>query len=134
MAHAATTVISPLPFSIDWAAVEKGLPLVALEDFAAWSGLGLKDFLDVVIPPRTLKHRRQRKEPLSIDESDRLARIARVYKLASRVYGDVDDARDWLKTPVPRFEDKTPLAMLRTAAGEHAVQEFLIQLDEGYFA
>ena len=42
----------------------------------------------MVIPPRTLKHRRQRQEPLNLDESDRLARVARIYELAVKVYGD----------------------------------------------
>ena len=69
-----------------------------------------------------------------MDESDRLARVARIYELAVRVYGDREDGREWLTGPKNRFDGKTPLAMLRTAAGEHAVQEFLIQIDEGMFA
>ena len=32
-----------------------------------------------------------------------------------------------------RFDGKTALEMLRTEAGEHAVEEFLIQIDEGMF-
>jgi putative toxin-antitoxin system antitoxin component (TIGR02293 family) len=69
-----------------------------------------------------------------MDESDRLARVARIYELATLVYGDRDDGKEWLTGPKNRFDGKTPLAMLRTAAGEHAVQEFLIQIDEGMFA
>ena len=110
------------------------MPISALEKFAEYSSIPLKDLVQVVIPPRTLKHRRQRKEPLNMEESDRLATIARMYALAVRVYGDRDDGREWLTTAKNRFEGKTPLAMLRTAAGEHAVQEFLYQIDEGVFA
>jgi putative toxin-antitoxin system antitoxin component (TIGR02293 family) len=131
---AATNTISPSPFQFDWRAVEQGVPLSALEEFAAYSGFSLKELIEVVIPPRTLKHRRQRREPLSVDESDRLSRVARIYELAARVYGDRDDGKEWLRGPKNRFDGKTPLAMLRTAAGEHAVQEFLIQIDEGMFA
>lgn len=122
------------PFSTDWAAVEKGLPLDALRQLAEWSGVAVKEFQEVVIPGRTLKHRRARKEAFSTDESDRLARIARMVRLAARVYGNAEEARAWLTTPGPRFKGKTPLAVLRTGAGEQAVQEFLIQLEEGYFA
>lgn len=121
-------------FSFDWKAVEQGVPLSALEEFSGYSGIPLKDLLGVVIPPRTLKHRRQRGEPLSIDESDRLGRVAKMYELAVRVYGDREDGKEWLTRPKNRFDGKTPLAMLRTEAGEHAVQEFLIQIDEGMFA
>ena len=134
MNAAATNAVSPRPFQFDWRAVEQGVPLSALEEFAVYSGLSLKELIEVVIPPRTLKHRRQRREPLNVDESDRLARVARIYELAARVYGDRDDGKEWLTDPKNRFDGKTPLAMLRTAAGEHAVQEFLIQIDEGMFA
>ena len=87
----------------------------------------------MVIPARTLKHRRQRKEPLASDESDRLARVARIYELAVKVYGDRDDGRKWLSGQKSRFDGKTALAMLRTETGEQAVEEFLIQIDEGMF-
>jgi len=114
--------------------VERGLPLSALEQFSAYSGIALKDLLGVVIPARTLKHRRQRNETLSLDESDRLARVARIYELAVRVYGDREDGRAWLSGEKRRFDGKTALSMLRTEAGENAVREFLIQIDEGMFA
>ena len=58
-------------FNFDWRQVEAGLPLATLEEFAAYCGFAMKDLLEVVIPLRTLKHRRQRQEPLSADASDR---------------------------------------------------------------
>ncbi len=134
MSETAYLPASPPPFAFDWKDVERGLPLSILEEFSAYSGIAVKDLLEVVIPARTLKHRRQRKEPLSIDESDRLARVAKMYELAVKVYGDRDDGRDWLMRPKRRFDERTPLRMLRTEKGEEAVQDFLIQIDEGYFA
>jgi putative toxin-antitoxin system antitoxin component (TIGR02293 family) len=119
--------------AFDWKAVERGLPLSALENFCTVSGLALKDLLEIVIPARTLKHRRQKKESLSLDESDRLVRVTHVFDLALRVWGNREDAREWLLLSKDRFEGKSPLAMLRTQAGERAVEEFLIQIDEGYF-
>ena len=119
---------------LDWKSAQSGLPLSALEEFCASSGLALKNLFGVVIPARTFKGRYLRQEPLSIDESDRLARVARVFELALRVWNNRDDAREWLLSPKHRFEDQTPLAMLRTELGERAVEEFLIQIDEGYFA
>jgi putative toxin-antitoxin system antitoxin component (TIGR02293 family) len=133
MSHAAVIPASPPPFVFDWREIERGLPLATLDEFSAYSGIPLKNLLEVVIPPRTLKHRRQRKEPLSAEESDRLARVARIYELAVKVYGNADGGRDWLTSSMRRFEGKTALSMLRTEAGEQAVQEFLIQIDEGMF-
>lgn len=135
MGHAATVALEPSPaFALSWRDIERGVPVTLLEEFSAYSGFAMKDLLDVVIPARTLKHRRQRQEPLNLDESDRLARVARIYELAVKVYGDRDDARKWLIGQKRRFDGKTALSMLRTEAGEYAVQDFLIQIDEGYFA
>src|SRR5208283_209799 len=103
-------------FQPDWREVERGLPISKLEEFSACSGIALKDLLEVVIPARTLKHRRQRNEPLSLEESDRLARVARMYELAVKVYGDREDGREWLLGKKKRFDDRTALSMLRSEA------------------
>jgi putative toxin-antitoxin system antitoxin component (TIGR02293 family) len=133
MRQAAQIALSPPPFTFDWRDIERGLPIAMLEEFSAYSRIAIKDLLEVVIPARTLKHRRARQEPLSIDESDRLARVARVYELAVKVFSDRDDGREWLCGKKRRFDGKTALEMLRTEGGEHAVREFLIQIDEGMF-
>ena len=134
MSQAAAIPLEPSPaFAFNWRDIERGIPLSTLEEFSAYSGIALKDLLEVVIPPRTLKHRRQRQEPLNLDESDRLARVARIYELAVKVYGDREDGRKWLCGRRRRFDGRTALAMLRTEIGEHAVAEALIQLDEGMF-
>jgi putative toxin-antitoxin system antitoxin component (TIGR02293 family) len=130
---AAIPAVSPPPFTFDWREIERGIPLSALEEFSAYSGIAVKELLEVVIPARTLKHRRQKKEPLSVIEADRLARVARMYELAVKVYGDRDDGRKWLCGRKRRFDGRSALAMLDTQIGEHAVAEALIQLDEGMF-
>ena len=134
MSQAAYLPVSPPPFTFDWKDIQRGLPLSTIDEFSAYSGIAVKDLLEVVIPPRTLKHRKQRNEPLSIDESDRLARVAKMYELAVKVYGDREDGKGWLLHPKSRFEERSPLALLRTEAGERAVEEFLYQIDEGVFA
>ena len=131
---AAIPVVSPPPFTFDWREIERGLPRSTLEEFSVYSGIAVKDLLEVVIPARTLKHRRQRQEPLNLDESDRLARVARMYELAVKVYGDREDGRKWLCGKKSRFDGKTALEMLWTETGERAVEEFLYQIDEGVFA
>jgi putative toxin-antitoxin system antitoxin component (TIGR02293 family) len=127
-------VVSPPPFTFDWREIERGLPLSTLEEFSAYSGIAVKDLLGVVIPARTLKHRRQKKEPFSIDESDRLARVARMYELAVKVFGDPEKAKRWLTKPKTRFEERSPLSMMYTGLGGQGVEEMLYQIDEGVFA
>lgn len=133
MSQAAALPLSPPPFSFDWREIERGLPLNMLEEFSAYSGIAVRDLMDVVIPARTLKHRRQRNEHFNIDESDRLARVARIFELAVKVYGSCDDGRRWLTSSMRRFDGKTALSMLRTESGKQAVEEFLVQIEEGMF-
>jgi len=119
---------------LDLSRIESGVPTATMSDFVAASGLALKDLYDVVIPARTLKHRRARREPLSRDESDKLARLVRIFDQAVRVFGNFDRARAWLNKPKRRFEGRTPLEMLRTDVGGRAVEEMLGQFEHGMFA
>lgn len=130
--------LPPQPFlgalHLNLQTVEAGVPLATIAAFLAKSGLALKDVHDTVIPARTLKHRRARRETLTPDESDKLARLVRVFDHGVRVFGDPDRARSWLTKPKRRFHDRTPVEMLRTDTGARLVEEMLIQIDEGMFA
>ena len=42
-------VVSPPPFTFDWREIERGLPLSTLEEFSAYSGIAVKNLLEVVI-------------------------------------------------------------------------------------
>lgn len=119
---------------LDLSRIESGVPTTTLSTFAESSGIPLKDLYDVVIPARTLKHRRARREPLSRDESDKLARVVRIFDLAIRVFAEVDLARAWLEKPKRRFNNRTPIEMLSTETGGRMVEEMLGQIEHGMFA
>ncbi|HMF54334.1 MAG TPA: antitoxin Xre/MbcA/ParS toxin-binding domain-containing protein [Edaphobacter sp.] len=114
--------------------VEAGVPVDTMTSFLSASGVEWKDVYEVVIPARTLKHRRSRRESLSSDESDKLARLVRIFDQAVAVFGDAERARNWLGTPKKRFDQRTPLQMLRTDLGGRMVEEMLGQIDYGMFA
>lgn len=114
--------------------VEAGVPVDTMTSFVSASGVELKDIYDVVIPARTLKHRRARRETLSADESDKLARLVRTFDHAVSVFGDAERAREWLGRPKKRFDQRTPMQMLRTDLGGRMVEEMLGQIEHGMFA
>jgi putative toxin-antitoxin system antitoxin component (TIGR02293 family) len=114
--------------------VEAGVPVDTMTSFVSASGVELKDIYEVVIPARTLKHRRARQEALSADESDKLARLVRVFDQAVSVFGDTGRAREWLGKPKRRFDRRTPMQMLRTEVGGRMVEEMLGQIEHGMFA
>ena len=97
-------------------------------------GLEESEVYELVIPRRTLSHRRARRQRLSRDESDRAVRVARILALARQVFGEPEQALHWLRKPRRRFEDQNPLKLLRTEAGARLVEEMLYQIDEGIFA
>ena len=119
---------------LDLSQVESGVPLATMSTFAESSGLPLTDLYNVVIPARTLKHRRARREPLSRDESDKLARLVRIFDHAVRVFDGMERARIWLDEPKQRFGGRTPIELLRTEFGARMVDEFLGQIEYGMFA
>jgi putative toxin-antitoxin system antitoxin component (TIGR02293 family) len=97
------------------------------------SALGLErsEIDAVVIPTRTLQHRRSRREKLTIEESDRVLRVIRVLSLTESIYGSRERALNWLRKPHPRLDERTPLSLLKTDTGSRIVEELLIQIDEG---
>jgi putative toxin-antitoxin system antitoxin component (TIGR02293 family) len=134
----AVVVEHPTPFMtslhLDLERVEAGVAVATMTNFVAASGMQMKDVYAVVIPARTLKHRKARKERLTPDESDKLVRLVRVYDQAVRVLGDKEKALYWLSEPKKRFEGRTPVQMLRTDLGGRMVEEMLGQILYGMFA
>jgi len=99
------------------------------------SALGLErsEIDAVVIPSRTLQHRRSRREKLTVEESDRVLRVIRVLSLTESIYGSRERALNWLRKPHARLDGRTPLSLLKTDTGSRIVEELLIQIDEGMF-
>ena len=97
-------------------------------------GISDAEIYRLVIPRRTLAHRKAKREPLTCEESDRAVRLARMTALAERVLGDRDKAQHWLHQPKRRFAERTPLDMMTTETGARLVEEMLYQIDYGVFS
>ena len=113
--------------------VENGLPTESLMVLRA-HGLTFTEVAEIVISPRTLKHRKSRGENLSDEETDRVVRVGRTLALANDVFGNHEKALQWLRTPSDQIGGRTPLSLLRTDAGGRVVERRLWQIDEGFFA
>jgi putative toxin-antitoxin system antitoxin component (TIGR02293 family) len=125
---------SPLRSDSDLAnAVQNRLPLSSVESLLQ-NGITDEEIFSLILPRRTLAHRKSRLEPLSHEESDRAVRIARIVSLAEEVFAEDAKASRWLRKPKARFTARTPLEMLATEAGARLVEEMLLQLDYGFAA
>jgi putative toxin-antitoxin system antitoxin component (TIGR02293 family) len=113
---------------------EQGLPTESVAQLRDY-GLTFTEVAEIVIPPRTLKHRKARGERLSTEESERLLRVIRILTLAEKIFGDRDKSLMWLREPDHfRLNGRNCLTVLRTEAGGHVVENMLGQIDHGYFS
>jgi putative toxin-antitoxin system antitoxin component (TIGR02293 family) len=105
-------------------AVRNRLPLTALKGLAQ-AGLSEQKIEKFVIPQRTRRHRADKKQPLTVDESDRAVRLLRVQTIAEETFGDTDKANRWLRRPLTELRGESPLAMAQTEAGARVIETIL---------
>src|SRR6267143_952582 len=107
--------------------VQKGLPVSALDKFAGRvSPNDVRRITYRVVPKPTLERRRKAKQLLTTEESDRLARIAKVFAFGLEVFRDEAKVRSFLDRPHPMLDGKTPLEIaLKTGPGADAVINLL---------
>ena len=81
----------------------------------------------------TLARRRKTKQ-LNAQESDRLFRVAAIYRAALELFeGDKDAAKDWLKRPAKALGGESPFTQLDTQAGADNVRDLIGRLEHGVF-
>lgn len=115
--------------------IERGLPFAAFERLRNTLGLTAGEFAKVVaIPARTLI-RRKSEGRLSLEESDRLVRVSRVFAHAVDVYdGDPERAAEWMKSPIPALGGRRPIDLVWSDAGAMGVDRILGRLEHGIFS
>jgi putative toxin-antitoxin system antitoxin component (TIGR02293 family) len=110
--------------------VARRIPLRALAHFTR-SGFSEQEVAEYVIPPRTRRHRKGRREPLTIDESDRLVRLARIQAMTEDVFGNASKANRWLREPLGILDGRSPLEVARTDSGARLIEQILAKIDWG---
>lgn len=113
--------------------VEAGLPNSVVQRFLD-QGLTRAEVFDVILPLRTWKHRRSRRQALTPGESERAVRAAYRLAQAQAVWGGREAALRWMRTPKRRFHGRAPMQLLATEPGGRLVEQMLVQIDEGIFA
>lgn len=105
----------------------------AVNSLAA-SGYSEAEIFELVVPKRTLARRQAKREPLTVEETDKALRLARIADLANRVFGDEAKAHRWLRKPKRDLKGQTPLAYLASESGARTVEQMLHRIDHGLFA
>ena len=95
------------------------------------AGFSKQEIERFVIPARTLRHRKKKEEPLTVEESDRLVRLTRIQAEAEDVFGDVQKANQWLRESLGILDGKSPLELVQTESGARLVEQLLAKIDWG---
>ena len=66
-------------------------------------------------------------------ESDRITRLSRICQRAKEVFGSVDSAHEWMKTPNPSIGFSVPLELCSTDLGCVEVERLLYRIEYGVF-
>jgi putative toxin-antitoxin system antitoxin component (TIGR02293 family) len=105
-------------------AVRNRLPLAALKGLTR-SGLSEQEIEKYVIPQRTRRHRADKNQPLTVEESDRAVRLLRVQTLAEDSFADKEKANRWLRRALNELGGETPLTVAQTEAGARVIETIL---------
>jgi len=114
-------------------ATRRGLPISIVDELVAAGRLSLAEIDRIVMPRKTLAHRRAI-GALTPDQSDRLMRVIRVIAAAENTFGAFDKAHRWLRRPTTALEGDAPLALLDTSEGARQVERLLARIDHGLAA
>lgn len=113
--------------------IRAGLPTTTVDKLLAQGDLTLTELDRVVMPRKTLYHRRKLGR-LTPEQSDRLLRVLRLLALAEDTFGSRDKAATWLRRPTRPLADECPLDLLDTDAGARQVEELLGRIAHGIAA
>jgi putative toxin-antitoxin system antitoxin component (TIGR02293 family) len=122
---------APTPIFIE-KAVEKGLPRQALRHVAEWLAGGDNAKISAlewgVVPKTTLE---RRETQLSPQESERTERVARLSVHARRALGTEAEARDFMTTPHPELDGRSPIDAAKSDLGTRRTEQLLNALEYG---
>ncbi|MGA6987459.1 MAG: antitoxin Xre/MbcA/ParS toxin-binding domain-containing protein [Terriglobales bacterium] len=115
--------------------IRKGLPsgsLIVLGEKLDLKNAALSETLG--IPQRTLTRRLSRHSRLTVAESDRTVRLARVYATAVEMIGNAGKAAEWLRTPNRALGGQIPIDQLDTDLGAREVENILGRIAYGVYS
>lgn len=106
--------------------ITAGLPVAALDRLAGIVAPDDARFKYRLVPKATLERRARATKRLSVDEGDRLARLAKVFAAGLEVFHDEALTREFLRRPHAMLDGQSPLDVaLATGPGADAVINIL---------
>jgi putative toxin-antitoxin system antitoxin component (TIGR02293 family) len=113
--------------------IKRGLPIAAFDVLREEFGVAIPQLARTLnINPRTL-NRRRKSGRFNTDESERVYRLGRLFKIALNLFKEEPAVRQWFATPKETFAGQTPLNYADTEPGAQEVEKQLRRIAHGVF-
>lgn len=114
--------------------LERGVPIGALAELTRQEALSPEEVDRLIIPRRTLAHRKAKDQPLNRVESERALRVASLTALAEETFANRAKAQTWLRRPTTALGGKRPIDLLDSEPGARVVEQLLYRIGYGIAA
>jgi len=109
--------------------IQKGLRFSELETLQNSIALPFEQLAAKLAISRSTLQRRKAAGRLSPGESDKVMRLSRLLEHATKVFGDIEKARAWLKFPQRGLGGAVPLDYAETEVGAREVDDLLGRIE-----
>ena len=114
--------------------IQKGLRFSELQALQDKIDMPLEQLAGKLSISRSTLQRRKTAGRLSSDESGKVMRFSQLLEHATKVFGNVDRARGWLKHPQRGLGGAIPLDYAETEIGAREVDRLLGRIDYGVYS
>jgi putative toxin-antitoxin system antitoxin component (TIGR02293 family) len=114
--------------------IQQGLRYRELEQLQNGIDLPLEELAGKLAISRSTLQRRKAEGRLSPQESDKVMRFAALLRQATRIFGNAERARAWLKFPQRGLGGAIPLDYAETEIGAREVERLLGRIDYSVYS
>lgn len=114
--------------------IRNGLPIRELDALHASLDVEMAKLASMLGISKATLHRRKAQGRLDPAESDRVLRFARLVGRAVAVMGNIEEAREWLKSPQFGLGGAVPLDYAQTEPGAREVENLLGRIEYGVYS
>lgn len=113
--------------------IKRGLPIQSFDTLRQEFAVPIPHLAKILnINTRTLNRRRQSGR-FNTDESERVYRLGRLFKIALNLFKEISAVQQWFAVPKEIFEGETPLNYADTEPGAQEVEKQLRRIGHGIF-
>ena len=114
--------------------IHGGLPTRSLDLVLEKGLLDPSEVYVLIVPRRTLAHRKEKRQSLTSEQSDRLTRVVRVFVRAEEALGNQEKAARWMRKENRALGGRRPMDLLESDVGARSVERVLGRIEHGVYS